>query len=155
MKILALDPATKCGWAHSNRSSGVWDLSVRKDESKGMKLVRLSSKLEDMKKIVELVVFEAARYAGPNQGNALVSHAEFQSVIKLWAINNKIDYRGYSATEIKKHATGKGNANKNQMIAAAISQGWNPKDDNEADALWLLNLAQSEYVPNFSGVKNG
>ena len=42
---------------------------------------------------------------------------------------------------IKKHATGKGNAGKGDMIAAAILRGHDPEDDNEADALALLDWA--------------
>jgi Holliday junction resolvasome RuvABC endonuclease subunit len=42
---------------------------------------------------------------------------------------------------IKKHATGKGNASKEEMIAAARAKGFNPTDDNQADALMLLCFA--------------
>ena len=58
MKILALDPATHTGWAHSCGASGVWDLSIRRDESSGMRLIRLDSKLDEMKRSVgvDLVV---------------------------------------------------------------------------------------------------
>jgi len=44
-------------------------------------------------------------------------------------------------SQIKKHATGNGRATKPQMIAAARRLGWRPADDNEADALWLLDFA--------------
>ena len=39
---------------------------------------------------------------------------------------------------IKRHATGKGNADKDAMIAAARARGFSPADDNEADAIALL-----------------
>ncbi len=42
---------------------------------------------------------------------------------------------------IKKHATGKGNASKQEMVACARARGHQPADDNEADALALLYLA--------------
>ncbi len=62
MKILALDPATHCGWAHSCGASGTFDLSIRRDESSGMRLLRLRSKLEDiaekMKTIPRAPVYE-------------------------------------------------------------------------------------------------
>jgi Holliday junction resolvasome RuvABC endonuclease subunit len=48
---------------------------------------------------------------------------------------------GIPVGTIKKFATGKGNASKEEMIAAARSRGFNPADDNEADALALLFLA--------------
>ena len=46
----------------------------------------------------------------------------------------------HSAT-IKKHATGKGNAGKDAVIAAMRAAGFKPSDDNEADALALLAWA--------------
>jgi hypothetical protein len=42
---------------------------------------------------------------------------------------------------IKKHATGKGNADKAAMVAAMRGLGFGPADDNEVDALVLLAWA--------------
>jgi len=148
VKILALDPATKFGWAHSLGHSGTWDLSTRRDESGGMKGVRLVAKLGDLKFNlgIDLVVFEAARNAAPKMQGALVHQAKLQGCIELWCCQNSVNYRGYSPTEIKKHATGKGNANKDAVIAAAKIK-WQDfsGDDNEADAKWLLDLVMIEY----------
>lgn len=152
MKILALDPATHCGWALSNSASGTWDLSIRRDESAGMRLIRLQSKLNETAKDVDLVVFEAARNCAPKMQGALVVQAELQGIIKIWCETNGVNYRGYSPSELKKHATGKGNAGKAQMVAAAANK-WPEKfngasDDNEVDARWLLDLAEKELVKN-------
>lgn len=147
MKILAIDPATKCGWAHSYGAGGTWDLSVRRDESSGMRLIRLRGKLNEIKDNlgVDLMVFEAARNAAPTMQGALVVQSEFQAILKTWAIDNEIDFRGYSPGEIKKHATGKGNAGKDMMIQAAEEKWPDVQfvDDNHADACWLLDLVKS------------
>jgi Holliday junction resolvasome RuvABC endonuclease subunit len=45
---------------------------------------------------------------------------------------------GIPVTTIKKFATGRGNATKEEMIASARSRGFNPVDDNSADALATL-----------------
>ena len=50
----------------------------------------------------------------------------------------------YSASEIKKFATGKGNANKQAMVDAAIALGYDPEDDNEADAIHLYLMVEKE-----------
>ena len=47
-------------------------------------------------------------------------------------------YQGVPVGTIKRHATGKGNAPKEAMIAAARAHGFSPADDNEADAIALL-----------------
>lgn len=147
MNILALDPATKCGWA-TRTASGTWDLSVRRDESTGMKLIRLRGKLTEMHRMepIDLIAFEAARHCAPGMQGALVSQAELQGVVKLWCEENVVQYRGYSPSEVKKHATGKGNANKEKMLAAAQAKwpGAAFVDDNEIDARWILDLATKE-----------
>jgi Holliday junction resolvasome RuvABC endonuclease subunit len=149
MNILAIDPGTLAGWAHSCGISGVWDLTVKKDESGGMRLIRFRSKLNEIRKEagIDVVVFEAVRNAAPGMQRALVVGGEIQGVLKLWCEIHGIDYRGYSPTEIKKWATGKGNANKDKMMEAAGVKWPDVKieDNNQADALWLLDLAMSEY----------
>ncbi len=150
MKILALDPATKTGWAHSDGPSGVWDLSIRRDESDGSRLMRLRGKLSETAAAlgVDLVVFEAARHGAPKMQGALVVQAELQGNIKSWCIQHDVEYRGRSPAEIKKHATGKGNANKDAMLAAAMAK-WpviDIVDHNQADALWLLSLTRTELA---------
>ena len=149
-RILAMDQATKCGWAHSAGASGTWDLSIRRDESSGMRLIRLQSKLKEIFEGVgiDIIVYEAARHAAPKMQGALVVQAEIQGVIKLFCETHKIESRGYSPSEVKKHATGKGNANKETMVSFAKAK-W-PKvklvDDNHADALHILGLALKEYA---------
>jgi Holliday junction resolvasome RuvABC endonuclease subunit len=120
---------------------------MRRDESAGMRLIRLRGKLNEIlySQGVELVIFEAARNAGPHMQGALVVQSELQGVIKLWCEDNDIQYKGVSPTEIKKHATRKGNAKKVHMIAAAKKK-W-PEveivDDNQADAMWILDFAKT------------
>ena len=148
MRILALDPSTHCGFAYSCGISGEWDLSVRRDESSGMRLIRLRGKLNEIHSDggIDLLVFEAARNSMPGMQGSLVRQAELQAIIILWCEDNKINYRGYSPSEIKKHATNKGNSGKEKMIASAETK-FNKQNlsDNEADALWLLDLARRDY----------
>lgn len=152
MRILAIDPATRCGWAYTQVggtvASGTWDLSTRRDESGGMKLLRFESKLREIATYgVDLIVYEAARHAAPKMQGALVHQARLQGIIERFGEEAKIQYRGYSPSEIKKYATGKGNAGKPQVIAAVRERfGYAGSDNNEADAIALLHLAKSEYA---------
>ena len=45
---------------------------------------------------------------------------------------------------IKKFITGKGNAGKKQVIKAIKARGFDPQDDNQADALAILHWAIEE-----------
>jgi Holliday junction resolvasome RuvABC endonuclease subunit len=53
----------------------------------------------------------------------------------------QIKCTGIPVATIKKFMTGKGNATKGEMIAAARLRGFEPVDDNESDALAILLLA--------------
>lgn len=145
MRILAIDPATKTGWAVSKLLSGSEDFKPRNGESSGYKLIKFKNffnKLIETEKI-ELVVFERA---GGRFKNDIMSHAKFIAIIEIICIEKGIDYKPYSSGEIKMHATGKGNAKKPDMIKAAIRLFKKPiQDDNEADALCLLSLAQKDH----------
>ncbi len=143
---MALDIATHCGWAISRNVYGVWDLSPRRDESAGMRLIRFRSKLKEVIALegISLVVFE--RPGGMHVG-AVIVQSELQGQVKVVCEDHHIEYRGYSSQEIKKYATGKGNAGKPAMIAAAVEKlGYCGNNDNEADALWLLELAKRDCL---------
>jgi Holliday junction resolvasome RuvABC endonuclease subunit len=144
-RILALDPATHCGYAITRELYGVWNLTPKRDESAGMKLLRLRSKLNEIldSERINLVVFE--RPGGMHKG-AIIVQSELQGQIKVVCEDHHVEYKAYSSQEIKKFATGKGNSGKPAMIKAAQDKlGYTGNDDNESDALWLLELAKSEY----------
>lgn len=144
--ILAIDPATKCGWALTNEIFGCWDLSIKKDESAGMRLIRFKSKLQEIISIspLDIIVFEGVSGISPM---AVQTHSKLIGQIEVFCHENNIDFKGYKATAIKKFATGKGNANKNRMIEeACIQYGYSGNDDNEADALHLLNFAKQDLM---------
>ena len=144
MNILALDIATTTGWK-TETSSGVWKLKQKKDDSTGMKLVRLKSYLKELITLekIDIVVYE--RPAGMFK-SAIITESELIGVVLLLCEELSLQYTAYSATEIKKFATGKGNAKKQDMIDAAIALGYNPEDDNEADAIHLYNLAKKDLI---------
>ena len=52
--------------------------------------------------------------------------------------------QGVAVGTIKKHATGIGYAGKQAVIDAMCALGFDPSDDNEADALALLKWALAE-----------
>lgn len=145
-RILALDVATKTGFAVENDVYGVWDLTTRRDESKGMRIVRFRAKLKEILKLekINLVVFERP---GGRHTAAVIVQSELQGQLKQICEKKEIPYRAYSSKEIKKFATGNGNAGKPTMVAYARKNlDYKGTDDNEADALWILELAKSEYL---------
>lgn len=143
-KILALDQATKTGWA-TDTSSGVWDLKPNRGESTGMRVVRFKAKVREIIELEGIDVVAYERPAGRFKASIMVS-SEMVGVLLDLCIELGVEVACYSANEIKKHATGKGNAGKPAMIASAKKK-WphiNIIDDNMADALWLLDLTKQD-----------
>jgi Holliday junction resolvasome RuvABC endonuclease subunit len=146
MKLLALDIATKTGWKTAT-ASGTWDLTPNKGESSGMRLIRFKAKLIEIIKAENISIIAYERPAGFHKQSLIIA-GELVGVLKMVAEEHHIHLACYSATEIKKFATGKGNAKKHEMIKAAEAKGYNPKDDNEADAIHLYDLAIQKLMLN-------
>lgn len=139
LNILALDVATHTGWC-TKTAHGTWDFSLKRDESAGMRLVRFKAKLREICALEEinLITFELSQ--GFHQ-NAVIVQSELHGVLKLFCEENNINYRSFAPKEIKRHATGKGNANKEAMIRAAQQKyGYTGTDDNTADAIHIYYL---------------
>lgn len=146
--ILALDLGTTTGWALANRdghiTSGSQSFKPQRFEGGGMRFLRFKRWLTDIKHCVEpidQVVFEEVRrHVGVDAAHA---YGGFMGQLTAWCEHHQIPYQGIPAGTIKKHATGKGNASKGEMVASVRALGHTPADDNEADAIALLYLALS------------
>ena len=148
VKILAIDPATNCGWAVSKDIYGCWNLKQAKDESWGMKLIRFKRKLIEVCSSEDISIIVYERPAGMHK-HSIITQSKIIGVLEAYCAYHDIDYRAFSSSEIKKFATGKGNCNKQAMVEAAKTKyGYDGKDDNEADALHLLHLAKKELTYN-------
>lgn len=165
MRILGIDPGTSCGYAIAHNgdvvASGVWDLSARRHEGGGMRFLRLKTYLREiLAEGIDAVAYEEVRshtrfFAGRASFATDAAHiyggivAIISSTCEGWTAPNcvkvPIPYRGIPVGTIKKFATGRGNASKEEMLEAA-AQRW-PEyecaDDNEADARFIaLALAK-------------
>lgn len=144
MKILSIDQASKCGWAISNEVYGLWDLSTRKDEDIGMKLIRFRNKLKEVCAAEEVTMIVYEGISGQHKG-PIIHSAKLVAIIETFCKDNDINYASVSSKEVKQFATGKGNANKEAMIEASRKYGYTGDDDNIADALHIWNWAQENY----------
>ena len=81
---------------------------------------------------------EVRRHVGTDAAHI---YGGLMATLTTWAELRDVPYQGVPVGTIKRHATGKGNAAKEAMIAAARARGYNPADDNEADAIAILHWA--------------
>ena len=149
--ILALDLGQRTGWAVRNRdgaiASGVHEFRPGRFDGGGMIWLRFRGWLQEINETsggVGVVVFEEVRrHLGTTAAHAF---GGYLAHLTAWAEANRIPYQGVPVSTIKRHTTGKGNADKQAMIVAVKALGFNPADDNEADALALLNWAIAHGV---------
>tara|TARA_R110002167_G_scaffold250238_1_gene456360 strand:- start:309 stop:761 length:453 start_codon:yes stop_codon:yes gene_type:complete len=141
MNILALDPATKTGFAYltgGNLSVGTLDLKGPKSSSQGEAFRFLSRWLQELidERSIDVLVFERAygfrRGSEFLAGLAAVCHQQDDRCAVVEA----------NVSALKKWATGKGNADKQLMMKAAADYGYETDDDNQADAYLLLRYFQ-------------
>jgi hypothetical protein len=149
--ILALDLGQRTGWAVRNCdgaiASGVQEFRPGRFEGGGMIWLRFRAWLQEIDETsggVGVVVFEEVRrHLGTTAAHAF---GGYLAHLTAWAEANKVPYRGVPVGTIKRHIAGKGNADKQAVIEAVRKLGFQPADDNEADALALLNWAIAHGV---------
>lgn len=141
--ILALDLGTTTGWALRGYdgliTSGTASFKPRRFDGGGMRYLRFTNWLTDLDRLsgpIEAIWFEEVR----NHKGVDASHVYggLMATLTAWAELRGVPYEGVPVGTIKRHATGRGNANKQAMIDAARDRGFSPADDNEADAIAIL-----------------
>lgn len=144
--ILALDLGTSAGWALQSSdghiSTGTVSLKHTRYDGGGMRYLRFRRWLTELKQcattIDQLVFEEVRRHASTDAAHA---YGGFLATLTAWCEHHGVPYQGVPVGTIKKHATGRGNASKDEVIAAMRKLGYRPADDNEADALAILHWA--------------
>lgn len=144
---------------------GQWDLSAGPFDSGAIRFVRLQHFLSILQP--DLVAFEDVKYTPSEKvtrfnAGALLSRAAtacelfgaLKATVSSWCEHREIPCTSFGIGQIKKRATGKGNANKVDMINACnelFHTDFNTEDyhltgaDNIADAAHVLILLIEQY----------
>lgn len=151
--VLCIDLGTTTGFALATSSfihktgsnvqlieGGSVSFKPSKYDGGGMRYLKFSQWLDELKLFhrFDLVYFESVRKHSST--DAAHVYGGLMATLTTWCERNHIAYAGVPVGTIKKHITGKGNASKDEVIAAVVAKGHKPKDDNHADALALLDL---------------
>ena len=144
--ILTLDLGQRTGWSLRTTdgltTSGTAEFKPGRFEGGGMPFLRFRRWLTELKTAVvsiDALYFEELRsHAGTSAAHV---YGGFLATLTAWCEHHSVPYSGVPVGTIKKYITGKGNAGKAEVIAAAQALGHQPADDNEADALALLKWA--------------
>jgi Holliday junction resolvasome RuvABC endonuclease subunit len=144
--ILTLDLGTTTGWAlrpqNGQTAHGFVSFKSQRFEGGGMRYLRFKHWLAEIKTMtgeINAVYFEEVRrHVGVDAAHV---YGGLMATLTTWCEHHRIPYQGVPVGTIKKHATGKGNAGKAEVIAAMRALGHPVTDDNEADALAILHWA--------------
>lgn len=141
--VLALDLGTTTGWALRSRdggiTSGTMSFKPSRFEGGGMRFLRFRGWLAEIAALsggITRIAFEEVRRHVSTDSSHV--YAGFLATLTAWCEQADVAYEGVPVGTIKRFATGRGNADKEAMIAAMRARGFAPADDNEADALALL-----------------
>ena len=160
--ILALDLGLTCGWSYCKDgkfSHGIWQLDQDPASSKKVPLpVRYKNLVAYVDAVhaeitLETIVYEQA-YHRPH-GGAYAAHqfGAYEALLQIWCYDHDVPLRYFTASELKRWATGSGTASKAMMYEAALTRwGYIPNhwitsrnhlpypDDNEVDSYCLLRM---------------
>ena len=154
MRILALDLGTKTGWAlwdGRRIESGVQTFALERGESPGMRFIRFNRWLDGLLKqnggalcAVELIAYEKPHHRG---GAATEIACGFSTRVHEFCASHRIEFASVHSSTLKKFATGRGNAQKADMIQGALARWADQKleSDDQADALWVLQWAMTTF----------
>jgi hypothetical protein len=138
-----LDLGTRCGYARFDSSSsapyrtGAWDFKPTRFDSPALRYVKFGARLtEHLALGVDMVFYEkVVRHIG-----TAAAHAYGAFLFKLHETCDafEVPYIGLSVQEIKVFAAGKGNAAKTLVMDACKTWGFDPKTEDESDAIAIL-----------------
>jgi crossover junction endodeoxyribonuclease RuvC len=156
--MLFLDPGTACGFAVGSTVngkplliSGEWDLSRSKHDAWVMSAIWLKRHIRELHKetgFTHLGYEHVVRHLGAHAGHM---YGALVAAIQEVCLELGVSYEAVGVGTLKKFATGKGNASKEDMKRAARER-WQvyTDSDNEADALagwhWMQAQASGEVI---------
>ena len=146
-RVLGLDLSlTATGYAYNDEVTG-----VIRSKARGMRrLAEIREAVLELAHEADVVVLEGYSYASANQAHQI---GELGGVVRLALHDRRIPFVDVAPAALKKFATGKGNAPKDAMIAAAIRRfGFEGSDNNEADAWMLRCMGLTYYAPTADAI---
>ncbi|MGE0039156.1 MAG: crossover junction endodeoxyribonuclease RuvC [Xanthobacteraceae bacterium] len=141
--MLALDLGTTTGWAMrlpgGTIESGTVSFRPSRYDGGGIRYLRFRNWLEgivaDSGGVHFIPYEEIRRHVSTDSSHV---YGGLLATLTAWCEERGIAYQGVPVGTVKRFIAGKGNADKQAVIAAVRERGFSPTDDNEADAIAIL-----------------
>jgi crossover junction endodeoxyribonuclease RuvC len=141
MRVLGLDVSTKMGWVLMEDEQVLGQGQIEFKKASGMdRIFKFSDWLDNILTSFqpELVMIEG--YAHVFTGSFIVS-VEIGTAIRMTCHAHNIKWEEVSPTSLKKFVTGKGKAQKDEMMLGVYKRwGFDPETNNIADAYGLARV---------------
>jgi Holliday junction resolvasome RuvABC endonuclease subunit len=164
--VLGIDPGTKCGYSYgfvSKKSQkiyypepptmGFWDLSLKTYDSGGLRWLRLRHFLFAAKP--DVVLMEGrdfggiSMFGGPNVVSGMKA-AELLACVRgtltLYCEEHDIPCGTVATGKVKQRATGRGNANKTQIVEACNKEFGTNFEPDECEKVGTDNIADAAFI---------
>lgn len=161
MRVLGIDPSTRTGYCVLSSDNGSVEVEAHGEihhaKAKGIERVQLIG--QDISEILarrlpNIVVIEGYGFANKH---TLVTLVEIGTVIRLRLTELGFAWGTCAPTQLKKFATGKGNANKQKVMLEVFKHWAFEGTDNEVDAFVLaaiaLYAADPTLTPKVTGAR--
>lgn len=141
MNVIGLDLSlTSTGVARADGSS----LRIRSKKTGPERLHEIVEGVAILCQNADLVVLEGYSYG--SKGRSVFQIGELGGVVRMFLWGNSLSYVEVPPANLKRFATGKGNAGKDEVLAAAIRRlDYQGSSNDEADALFLRQMALTHY----------
>lgn len=148
MIVLALDLATRVGWATDGLAGPIHGTRQlpKGDRAAALYMMGRFLKTKVSESAPDLIVFETPVMTGPG---LIMAEATARLLIGMAGVveaichSMRIEYADVPVNTIRKFFTDNGRAKKADVLERCHQIGWSPKDDNEADALALWAYAKA------------
>jgi Holliday junction resolvasome RuvABC endonuclease subunit len=139
--VLAIDAASRTGWAHLDTDGSIMSGSERFSEAGGQHGLTFRSYKMWLEQAINeltpsLIAYEAPGRTMSNAAMKLLGG--FYGVTMLIAHKQRLAVHLVAPAEVKKAVTGKGNAGKSEVMAAVRALGHDVANPDQADAVAIL-----------------
>lgn len=140
---IGLDVSLRTTGVASDVFTGVWSCKITHDARLDWYRKQLRALLDAHDRLPDVVAIEGYSYA--SQNTHAHSIGEIGGVIRLVLRDYRVPVVVIPPASMKLYATGKGNADKDRVLSAAVLHAGRAMSNDEADAWWLRAMALDYY----------
>lgn len=141
LKIVGVDASLTSTGVAVAVNGGYWTDTIQSKKRGAERLIEIRKRIRDVVKKADLVALEGYAFARPNQAHQI---GELGGVLRVLLAEMSVPWVEVAPAAVKKFATGKGNAKKEQ-VAVGVYKKWGKEfgTNDEADAFVLAKIAQA------------